>query len=306
MGLSLRRSITVLAWALAFALPSTQVTAEDVPARPSAAGRSWTLLLPQDNQLVFRGVVNLDGAGMGSGSMMYPAPNAAGFLAALITHGILLESTKNSQKQKLQEEADKVLLPYQEVLRDFDMTDLLQRALQKSQLGPDSTLQPEASATMSDWMIGVIPVYAMTQDERALILDAAVSLRGRHATAAAYQGVIRVVSSPREEVELPAHWTAERGKALKDEAAAMLAHALDIATQLGMEAPPPDVAKQRTFRYRAGTKDRYERAELLRDECDRLVVRNLRGALMSIPFKRDTEVPCAAGQSLSSEAPSRP
>ena len=243
---------------------------------------------------------------MGSGSMMYPAPNAAGFLAALITHGILLESTKNSQKQKLQAEADKVLLPYQEVLRDFGMADLLQRSLQKSRLGPDSTLQPESSASVGDWVAGVVPAYAMTQDGRALILEAAVSLRDRHATAAAYQGVIRVVSSPREDVELPTYWTAEEGKALKDEAATMLAHALDIATQLGMGAPPPDVAKQRTFRYRAGTTDRYERAELLRDECDRLVVRNLRGTLMSIPFKRDTGIPCDAGRSLSSEASSRP
>lgn len=296
-----RRAVVPLACTLMLGTSCVPGLAQGETAPSTAEGPPWTLLLPQDDRLVFRGVVNLDGAGMGAGSMMYPAPNAAGFLAALITHGILLESTKSSQKQKLQDEADKVLLPYAAVLQDFGLTELLQRSLEKSSAGRTALLLPEASPPAGDWVVASVPVYSMTQDERALILEAAISLHRKDATTPTYQGVIRVVSSPRDDVELPSYWNAEQGKALKDEAAELLAHALDIAMRLAPRAQTSDPSRQRTFRYRAGTADRYERAELLFEECDRVVIRNLRGAFMSIPFRGDADAQCDAGRLLSSE-----
>ena len=74
----------------------------------AARQRKLALRLPKDEKVTFRGSVNYDNAGAGTLGMLYPAPNAVGFLAGLITHGILLQSTKKNQKDKLQEAADSV------------------------------------------------------------------------------------------------------------------------------------------------------------------------------------------------------
>lgn len=254
---------------------------------PFTADTGWALQLPAEDKLVFRGMANLDGAGTGSGGMLYPAPSAAGFLAALITHGILVESTKNSQKQKLQEAADRVLLPYQALLDGYGASQALQRALAKSKFGQRAVLTSAAQEASVDWKVEVLPVFSMTQDERALILDAAVVTKSRNEDQPAVQGWIRVVSTPREEADIQAHWMTDNGFALKEEAAAMLAAALDMALEIRLPARPMNPAAQKTFRYRAGSVERFERAELVSEDCERLIVRNLRGILMSIPVKRD-------------------
>ena len=42
-------------------------------------------------------------------------------------------------------------------------------------------------------------------------------------------------------------------------------------------------APQRTVRYRQGNAERIERAQVLAERCDRLLLRNLRGWLLSVP-----------------------
>ena len=44
-------------------------------------------------------------------------------------------------------------------------------------------------------------------------------------------------------------------------------------------------APERTFRYVEGGKDRMERAQLVTPGCERVVVRTLRGWLLSIPVR---------------------
>jgi hypothetical protein len=46
----------------------------------------------------------------------------------------------------------------------------------------------------------------------------------------------------------------------------------------------PD-APHRTVRYRLGGEERMERAQVLSERCDRLLIRNLRGWLMSVPVQ---------------------
>lgn len=43
--------------------------------------------------------------------------------------------------------------------------------------------------------------------------------------------------------------------------------------------------RQKTFRYFQGGEKKFERGNLVKDDCDRLIIRNLRGGLISIPKK---------------------
>jgi hypothetical protein len=90
--------ILVSATLLAFCAASNAATRKSrtADAKPMAApkfdnGVTWALILPEDEVVEFHGAVNFDRAGGKGGNMMYPAPNAAGLVAGIITHGLLNE-----------------------------------------------------------------------------------------------------------------------------------------------------------------------------------------------------------------------
>ena len=62
--------------------------------------RSWSLRLPADDKIVFNGALNSDGGVVSSPSILYPAPNVGGFIAAVITHALIVESQKTRPESK--------------------------------------------------------------------------------------------------------------------------------------------------------------------------------------------------------------
>ncbi len=253
--------------------------------RPPAGEMDWALRLAKEGDLVaYRGVADMNQAGMGAGAMMYPAPSAAGFVAALITHGLLLESVKSSQKTKLQEDADKVLVPYRGVLGAYAARDLMRSGLAHCRAGRNRRAIEAAEGAGADWLVETQPVFSLTQDQRAIILDAVVTLFAPGAPASpAHQVVVRVVSDPGPETEPVTFWTGADGEKLRTESARLLAQSLDIGLAEIAAGPPQGAAVHRTFRYREGGIERMERAQLVAERCGRLTLRTLRGALMSVP-----------------------
>lgn len=110
-----------------------EAVSASVPELPSA-GTGWTLQLPEDEKVMYKGVLSYDATGPNGSGMLYPAPNAGGFLAGLITHAIILESMKSKQKTAAQEAADKVLTPFTDVIQNYTYLELMQRAVEK--MGP--------------------------------------------------------------------------------------------------------------------------------------------------------------------------
>lgn len=260
---------------------------------PAMKESNWSLRLPQDEQVAYRGVVSFDSAGMGTGSMMYPAPTPGGFLAAVITHGILVESSKASQKQKLQDEADKVLSPYQAILSSYKYKDLMQRALDKVSAGGNKKLIEFSDKPGTDWLIESAPVFSMTQDQSAMILDNVVLIYPPNASTATYQNTIRVVAHAKTGTDLVGAWTENQGETLKEESVNLLTESLNIA--LGEIAGKPDENSNphKTFRYLEGNTERMERAQLISERCNRVVIKTLRGWLMSVPSRRGTATDAA-------------
>lgn len=130
----------------------------------------------------------------------------------------------------------------------------------------------------------------MTQDQRALVLDNAMVVRGPEAGApVVYQNVVRVVSKPLpagdETSPVSSVWLAEDGKLLKDLSAELLAESFDL--MLGELAegvkPTADDRPHKTVRYAEGGSVKMERATPLVERCDRAVLKTLRGWLMSVP-----------------------
>lgn len=290
--------VRALALALALQAPPPRALAADPAAvRPARKGdvRGWSIRVPAVDRVVFRGVVNHDAAGMGAGAMLYPAPSAAGFLAAIITHGLLNESAKQAQKDRIQAEADAVLKPYESVLAGFTNERLMREALPRTSLAERWRLLEPGDARASEWLVETAPVFSMSRDQRGLVLDNAVRVFAPDTDTPAYAQTVRVVAHP---VATPAEaaWLDDGGRRLTAESAALLAESLDIlladARAAAERRDGSEPARlQRTFRYPEGGLERMERGELVEERCRRVLLRTLRGWLMSVPAASG-EGPC--------------
>lgn len=286
-------------WALGGAIlllmGSMAKAADTVPAAAPAtvsAAVTWSLRLQADSPVVYHGAAGADsGAGGLGAGMLYPAPNMLGFLAAVATHALLIDSARSQQKQQQLAAADKVLGPYRPMLDAFTARELFSQALRHTITPGRVELVDLAQPTTAERSVQAEPVFFLTQDERAILLEASVLVLPGGATAAtaatAPPTVVRVVSDPRpptlgEDADPSVRWTPTEAVWLKTQSAVLLAHALDLALEAASVQAPADVPFQ-TFRYLEGRTPRMERGQLLGERCRRIVIRTLRGALMSIP-----------------------
>jgi hypothetical protein len=249
----------------------------------------WALRLPADENVVYQGVVSLDQAGVEGNAFLYPAPNAVGLLAAIVTHSVLVGAAKKSQKSKLQEEADKILLPYRGVLDSFSYRDLMQKVLPRiSAVAAGKLVEPTVNQGR-EMVVESAPVFSMTQDQRAIVVDNAIAiLLPGVVPEEGYHNSIRVVSGAKDEKDPLLFWGAKNGERIKDESARLLAESLDIAFADYAAEAKRDELPYRTIRYKEGAVERMERAQVISQRCDRLLIRTLRGALMSVPVSRTT------------------
>jgi len=251
---------------------------------PDTPSMTFTLKLPAQQKVMFRGAVSFDDAGVQGGQMLYPAPNAAGLLVAILTHGAVVESAKNSQRIKMQEEADKVLDAYKADLGDFDHGQLMQRGLAQQALMGHHRHVEAGGADEGEWIIESTPVFVLGQDQNALVLENTVVVRAREEPQKLRrEAVVKVVWNTHEQAEPSGYWGAGQAARLKEASALLFAHSLGLVLEHMVKQPSQADAPQKTYRYLEGKRERMERGSLVRAYCDRVVIKNLRGGLMSIP-----------------------
>jgi hypothetical protein len=295
--------------AMGCASPGQAAGPEDAPYVSHPAARNaahWSLRLPEESKVFYQGEANFDGVGMGTTGMLYgPGPVIA--LAGLVAHGLLLAGGRSHQKTKVQEEADKVLVPYQPVLAEFRSEQLLKRGAELMDTGGVKSVTPHAQKAGTDWTIESEPVYSLTQDQRALILDNTLWIYPPGETEEKrYAYTVRVVSQPCAAAEPAGFWIANAGARLKEESAHMLARSLDVAVGIFSGATAPPASSFRTIRYPQGGAQRMERAQLVSASCDTLLIQSLRGWFLlvpSTPQERDAALEATCAQAAAAITP---
>jgi hypothetical protein len=278
--------VLCLAWPVA--ATSAEPLAFGVLARAVPVDGPWLVRTPAEEKVQFRGVVSFENAGIGPHGMVYPAPNLIGFLAAIAVHGAISGSVQDKRLAALRESADKVLVPYQPVLDKISHATLLPPALAKATRGGAKRHLTESEAP-NQWVIESAPVFSMTQDQRALVLDNAFVVRGPELDApVVYQNVVRVVATPLpagdEKAPVSETWLAEEGRRLREQSIELMGESIDL--MFGELARGPAAAEEReqkTVRYHEGGVVKMERASPLAEGCERVVLKTLRGWLMSVP-----------------------
>lgn len=278
----------------------------------------WQIRPPAAGKLVFKGMPSGVGAGAVAGTLVIPAPGVAGIVASLIVYGLITSGQQAEQRTKAQVEADKVLAPYQPALDKLSVNGVYQAAIDKTRFGRTKTLLVTPSVGVNGAVNGtnvieIVPVFSLTQDARAIVLEGLVSVFSPNnspnsANQLIYKNVVRVVSNPQPlgEATLPLleRWSASDALLLGQVASGLIAESLDmVLTELAKGADVPEAAQQ-TIRYAEGGLQQVERATLVSKRCDRLNLKTLRGWLMSVPVappsKTDAAVePCdAVGASI--------
>jgi hypothetical protein len=255
-----------------------------------ASDRAWLLRIPESTVVSFRGVASFDAAGQGEGFMLYPAPGLVGFAAALLTHGVLVDSVKESQKARIREQADEVLKPYAAALAAFTPAVLLGEGIARMRTEGSKRSALPAEGSTVEWLVESTPVFAMTQDRRALVMDNGIVVFRPGGKETAYRNVVRVVSNPVETpIEAGAHWGEAEGQRLREAAATMWADSIDAA--ISQVDATQGEATEKTVRYLEGGTERMERSQVIASRCGRLLIRTLRGELMSVPVRSTTGCP---------------
>ena len=262
---------------------------------------SLALQLPAEEVVAFDGMVSYDKAGSDPYLMQYPAPNAAGFLAGLLTHALVNGSVREGERRKLRDKANEVLLPYQAILTEFKYPQLLTDASVKiaTQCGK-KVLTVAQSPDEGEVVVESHPVFSLTQDQSALVLNNWVKIRVANGTAS-YQNMLRVISGGRTLEQPVKFWSDEQGRNLKAESARLFAQSIDMALADWRDADKKEKVFK-TVRYREGGSEKMERAQVLSEQCNQIVMRNLRGNLMSVPAtdavpasEACTTIPTASG-----------
>ncbi|SFF54123.1 hypothetical protein SAMN05518865_101341 [Duganella sp. CF458] len=250
---------------------------------PAPADAAWSLSLPARENVDFRGQVNFDKAGQEPGTMLYPTPGLAGFIVALATHAAVVKGQMKEQRSEIEADAERILVPFRKTLETFSHGELAERAFPAASGVPwlGSGGRPQ-----SGWLIASSPVFYMTQDQSALIVDNTVSVFQAGSQQPVYSNTVRVVSRAVEVENEAVFWLWNGGARLRETSAALFRASVEIARAHALAPAAAAAGGQRTFRYLEGKSDAVERAEPISEHCGRALVRNLRGWLMSIPLKR--------------------
>jgi hypothetical protein len=270
-----------------------QASAPWSPSESEGWSLAWLETKGAAPKVTFKGVANFDAVGVGNAGMLYPAPNLGGLLAAILTHAAIAESTKNGQKEAAQKEADKVLTDYLPTIDAFAPEELIARAIKSAKSWPAGLREPSSTR----WTVEVQPLFRMTQDRRALMVDNVLKTRDRGETPHPRAVAVRVVADPQAAESAAALWNSESGETLKAHSALLLAQAVSLSLdELAGRWNATD-APERTVRFVEGGEERIERAQVLDNRCGRAIIRTLRGDLMSVPVRTlsaPTDPGCAA------------
>jgi hypothetical protein len=273
----------------AFLCSSAPATAQEFKAPiniPAAASTDavWAVRVPERDPVAFFGMANFDNAGGGPGTMLYPAPNAIGFLVAVLAHAAVADSARTSERQRIQNEADKVLAPYLSVIRDLKHRDVLDTALRWVEVKGTKQVLASGEAESGKWLVDVLPVFALTQDQSAVILDNVITVRSpQEPRQVVYQNTVRVAMTPRDHASSADEWLADQGALIRTAASALIAESLNLAYRDHQANVSNKESASRTVRYREGNAVRIERATVLAEACGRIMLRTLRGWLKSVP-----------------------
>ena len=291
---NLHRAILAIA---SFALSAGTIpvcAAEEIPADREMSIPALSMRVPKEDLVSFAALANEDSVTGQPGSMMYAGPAPAA-LVGVIAHGVIESHRQAKEKKNKNSLSDLVLAPYQHSLSHFTNAELMRRALDGLTTHGDKALIGFSERAGPGWLIECLPQFFMTQDARALVLQNSIVIHSPDAASpATFKNVVEVVEEPRDTVgkDTENTWMIQDGAFLASASVDLLRESVDLALREIHGDFAGHAAAYHTVRYPRGGAERMERAQILSESPQRLVLKTLRGWIMSVPVVAE-----ASGQS---------
>lgn len=225
--------------------------------------------------VAWSGIPSSESAGT-TASFLYPASNAGGLIASVLTHSLLVSGSREIERKARQTAADQVLEPYKTVIDRLDapkLTCALQAHWATEPSNPGGVRR----------VVHLQPHFRVSSDHRVIVLDARIRVQEADSPPdrMAADRIVQVVSTPREGEDPLAAWLDNDAQYFREEIVTMLTHGIDIA--LNVASQPTVAVPARTQRYAYGNETRMERGQPLAAGCGRMVLWTLRETWMSVP-----------------------
>jgi hypothetical protein len=281
---------------LQLAIPACALFAlglRSVSADPDFTIPAVSLRLPQPEMVSFAALPNDNTVAGTPGTMMYAGPPAAALLG-VIAHGVIESHEQAKEKKNKNALGDIVLAPYRPFLSHFSNIELMRRALDGLTTHGDKVLIQFSEKAGPGWLIECSPEFFMTQDARALMLHNSIVIHSPDAASpATFKNVVEVVSPPRDSVGADTEntWMIDDGAQLAGVSVDLVRESVNLAlNEVHGDFTGHPVA-YRTIRYLRGGSEKMERAQILRETGQRIVLKTLRGWIMSVPVAAPAAAP---------------
>jgi hypothetical protein len=279
------RTLLAITFAALTLWTTSAPAADEFPSDHEIIIPALSLRVPKAEIVSFAALANDDTVEGKPGSMLYAGPLVVAF-AELAVHGVY-ESNQQAKERKAKNSlSDIVLAPYQPALSHFTNADLMGRALEGLATHGDKVLIQFTARAGPGWLIESSPTFFMTQDARALVLQNSIVVHSPDAASpATFNSVVEVVGSPREAVGRDSEnsWMIEDGARLQSASVVLLRESVSLALSEIHGDFAAHAAAFHTVRYPRGGSEKMERAQILRETPRRLVLKTLRGWIMSVP-----------------------
>lgn len=243
---------------------------------------------PQATPL-FRGQIDTSVSSQQGSAVLYPGGSAAVFLGSVLTHAAVAGSMNSAKEQKQQETANGILEPYRDAIEKVTDQFLLTAATAEPQpfnrpLQVNSDINAHAA-----WVLDSAPVFEMAQDKRSISLQNQIAVYSRDDPSnVVYSNTVEIVSDPVAEPDPDVYW--RRPGAISRLSANMFLQSIHLA--LGDIRARQQTGPEKTFSYYQGNTKRYERGQLVSEDCDRYTLKTLRGWILSVPISVDSQRSC--------------
>jgi hypothetical protein len=296
-----RAGLTSWALSAAACLAMSNYVAAAADDSPIAASPIY-LRVPNQELVQFSGLLNDEYVGGTPANFLYPG-GVVGLVVGVITQSAVESHKQNKQKQSMRELADRVLVPYQPTLSRFTYRELMQRALDGLPTAASKTLLKFQDPAGTGLTIECAPVFFMTRDTLSIVMENPILIHADTANAKAppaFKNMVKIVAKPRRQrAEGEADsWITPDGAELEAVAIEELRDSLNLALTEAAQGFLNHSTEYRNVHYLEGSREKVEHAQVLADLPDHLILKTLRGWIMSVPVGAaiDAKLSAAAGQ----------
>lgn len=238
---------------------------------------SLVINLDYTNSIDFRGIYDANNS-VGNIPIMYSgAAGIGGFFAQVMTHAAMSSSAQNSKLSAQQLEANKKLVPLQNILTDFKEISLIHKN--------EHYVFLERGSEIDQIFIESNPIFYLSQDLSCITLKHKIQAFQPKSKKAFYQNMIEVISAVLPIDNSYTFLKENNGEQLKAITTKLYQESLSLAVSDLKGQYNTIGSTQKSFRFYQGGKLRIERGSNLYNGENKNIIRNLRGWIISYPHK---------------------